>query len=293
MATNYPTSSVHQAPTNVGNHAELHVEGYPKLAFFFSQCARYLHLRRFSAIAVRLLLYRQHELIALEENLIELEARDFNSGDDRRRLSSVNFAHLKAEPSTPSGLEQRQLYETLKLEMKEYEEAIIRFNRLGSKGYDVAGLRTVQAFQDKRNMPLFGLDASVWGSLCDPESHAFDIIQVVEQSNPSAIGRFFRDKILLWAPRLPEWLWILFFWSKKRPDAFHQYRFSGRAFEVASLALGNIATSLLVYAAVTSLYFANAGKVLALSSAQLSEDDATTCEFRIQFRSIMEVAMRG
>jgi hypothetical protein len=124
--TNYPMSqqpsSVHQAPNNLGNHSQQHIEGYPKLAFFFSQGTRYLHLRSFSALAIRLLLYRQHQLTVLEKNLLELEARDAGSSDPNRQFSLRNFACLYAGPFTSSGQgdQQHELYETLKCELKEY-----------------------------------------------------------------------------------------------------------------------------------------------------------------------------
>ena len=121
--TNYPTlhqaSSAHHVPKNLGNDEQLHVGGYPKLAYFFSHCTRYLHLRRFTAIAVRLLLYRQHQLVVLEKNLLELEANDAKSVDLDRRLFCTDFGRLKS-PQTPNEYEQRALYEELQREMKEY-----------------------------------------------------------------------------------------------------------------------------------------------------------------------------
>jgi hypothetical protein len=112
--TPQPTSS-HVPPSCLGNHEHLHVRGYPKLAFFFSRCPRYLHLRRFSALAVRSLLYRQHELSMLEETLLRLEARD------EKRLFSSDFGHLKSAQDGQED-EQRRLYEVLKKELKEYGE---------------------------------------------------------------------------------------------------------------------------------------------------------------------------
>jgi hypothetical protein len=115
--------SAHQAPNNPGNYVDQHTHGYPKLSFFFSQCNRYVHLRRFSALAVRLLLYRQHELTVLEENLLDLEKADAQSGVPNRQRFSEDFGHLKAASSGsfPEG-EQYRIYEKLKLELKEYGE---------------------------------------------------------------------------------------------------------------------------------------------------------------------------
>jgi hypothetical protein len=122
--TNYPIfqqpSAQNQPPDNPGDDLHLHVNGYPRLAFFFAQSTRYLHLRRFSALAVRLLLYRQHELAVLEESLLDMEKRDATSTDPNRQLFLGDFALLKAAPDTKDGTEQKELYEKLKSELKEY-----------------------------------------------------------------------------------------------------------------------------------------------------------------------------
>lgn len=118
----YPApSSAQQAPNNPVNHSALNHGGYPELASFFSQCSRYLHLRRFSALAVRLLLYRQHEIRTLEEKLENLERLDACDSDPIKRFFSRDFAHLKAESYDAGELHtQKSMYETLKVEMKEY-----------------------------------------------------------------------------------------------------------------------------------------------------------------------------
>lgn len=113
------SSSVHQAP-NSTNDYRLHAAGYPRLAVFLSKCPRYLHLRRFSALAIRLLLYRQNFLIELENKLHELEVRDANSTEPGRQRFCSDFARLRASPPTQHGSEQNELYETLKNEVKEY-----------------------------------------------------------------------------------------------------------------------------------------------------------------------------
>jgi len=128
MATNpvtYPmspqSSSAQQTPNNLVNHSTLNNGGYPELASFFSQCSRSLHLRRFSALAARLLLYRQHELIVLERRLKTLECKDAQDNDRDKRLFSENYALLKKQ-SRATGIPdtQYEVYETLKSEMKEY-----------------------------------------------------------------------------------------------------------------------------------------------------------------------------
>jgi hypothetical protein len=94
----------------------------------------------------------------------------------------------------------------------------------------------------------------IWGSRINPRGHASDIIQVVDRPSSSVIGNFFRNKVLTLAPRFPAWLWLLLFWSKKRPDSFQHYNFSSHTFEIITLAVGNFAASLIIYTAITALY---------------------------------------
>jgi hypothetical protein len=112
-------SSAQQAPSPA-DFSTLPAKGYPELASFFSQCSRYLHVRSFSGLAVRLLLYRQHELVDLELKLASLENEDAQDSDPNKRLFSRNFAQLKAQGDDTGSLTQRSVYETLKSEMKEY-----------------------------------------------------------------------------------------------------------------------------------------------------------------------------
>ncbi|KAF2785824.1 hypothetical protein K505DRAFT_380661 [Melanomma pulvis-pyrius CBS 109.77] len=231
-----------------------YVQGYPKLAYFFSQCPRYLHLRSFSALSVRVQLYRQHDLILLEQRLLELE-RGTSSGG--RSHDCKDYASLKYGSDTNERCEHQKLYETIKIELKEYEDSLIRTNLLASRGWDNAGLRNVQRYLTQKEgcgLSLTGADASLWGSAANPSGHASDLIQVVQQVEPSVTGRFLNDKFVLWVPQFPRWLRLLLFWSRKKTDVFNQYSYSARTFENVSLGLGNIVTSLLVYAAVTLLY---------------------------------------
>lgn len=109
------------APNNSANDPNSYVQGYPKLAYFFSQCPRYLHLRSFSALSTRVQLYRQHELVLLEKRLLQLERETFSA---RRSPDCNDYAHLKyGSIETDVGpSEQRDIYEMIKIELKEYGE---------------------------------------------------------------------------------------------------------------------------------------------------------------------------
>ncbi|OAL55945.1 hypothetical protein IQ07DRAFT_595584 [Pyrenochaeta sp. DS3sAY3a] len=270
--------------SNLSDRFELHTQGYPRLAFFFSQNSRYLHLRRFSALAVRNLLYRQHELIELEKNILQLEARDSNSSSPRRQRFCGDFALLKGASYDPKiGLEQQQLYTTLKSELKEYEKALIRFNSLGAKGFDTTELKAIQRFlahPSGARCSLSGNDALTWGSLSNPSDHTSDLIQVVDQPRASALASLLRDKFAPSAPHLPERL--------SNRDKIRIYRASNRSFEVFSLAVGNLVTSVLVYGAVCLLYFTN-GKVAGIVGVVVMASVTTACS--VLFRNQQFISM--
>jgi hypothetical protein len=100
---------------NPADNPDFYVQGYPKLSYFFSQCPRYLHLRRFSALSVRIQLYRQHQLVLLEKRLMELEAEEGN-------FYCTDYAYIKTRPleGHRTDSKQRNLYEMIKMELKEY-----------------------------------------------------------------------------------------------------------------------------------------------------------------------------
>lgn len=72
---------------------------------------------------------------------------------------------------------------------------------------------------------------------------------------PSTMSSVFRDKFLLLIPNLPAWLKAPFTGLMGQPDKYGYYSFSNRKLEVVLLSIGNVATSLLMYVAVTTLYF--------------------------------------
>jgi hypothetical protein len=158
------------------------------------------------------------------------------------------------------------------------------------KGYDVTKLRTVQSFllQHAGDHPLSGCDAPVWGSLYNPHGHATDIIQVVKQTDLSTLGRIFRDKSLSWAPRMPEWLFMLLFWSRRRADMFHHYQHSSRTFEIVSLSIGHFVTSFFVYGAVALLYFTS-NKAASVAAVIIIAGTITVCS--ILFRNQQFISM--
>ncbi|KAF2662856.1 hypothetical protein K491DRAFT_4891 [Lophiostoma macrostomum CBS 122681] len=267
MTTSLHPPSASNMPDDPADQPNLHVQGYPKLAYFFSHCSHYLYLRRFSGLAVRALLYRQHKLVVLEKKLYALEIGNQSSTDWRRNRLQEDYGYLTDE-GFQEAKDVRNLYEEMERELKEYEASLIRFDALGRKSYSQYRLIHVQRWLDHPkgcHMKLRGVDAPLWGSIENPSGHAGDIIQVLDQPEMSIIGAFLQNRFLRWAHKLPSWLQCVLFWSKQQPDMFDQYSRSVRSFENVTLGLGNIFTSLFVYAAVTSLYFSSGKAVNAVA----------------------------
>jgi hypothetical protein len=269
----HPPSAAHMPP-NPGDHADLHVQGYPLLAYLFSLYPRYFHLRRFSGLSVRLLLYRQNELVALEQKLLQLENLNNSSQVGNQHFYNKDFEYVGAERHRDAK-ELCDLLDRMRPLLKEYgeadstctakwtiayyctEESLIRFDTLGLKFSDHSKLKHVQRWLEQKECCAFalsGADAQIWGTTKDPLAHAVDLIQVVHQPEESAMKRLLQDWTPPWAHLWPRWLNVLLHRSTKVPDQFKQYNRSARSFEHTAVVLGNLATSALVYIAVTSLY---------------------------------------
>lgn len=98
-----------------------YVQGYPRLAYFFSQCPRYLHLRRFAALSIRVQLFRQHELAMMEANLLKLEEEDDSSSANKAYL--CDYRHLESDSqrdTTGEMSKRRELYERIETTLKNY-----------------------------------------------------------------------------------------------------------------------------------------------------------------------------
>ena len=100
------------------------------------------------------------------------------------------------------------------------------------------------------------------------------------------MGGFLRNKFLLWIPKFPGWLPG----SRRHPDSYGLYDFSSHSFEVVSMSIGNIVASLLIYAAVTSLYF-TAGSVSGVIGVIVIGVTVTICS--ILFHNQQLVSMVG
>ena len=76
------------------------VIGYPRLAGYMERLPSAAFFRAFHSLASRDLLYRQAELVDLEQQLIELEKADSESSNEDRKLYSASWLGLSGSRSS-------------------------------------------------------------------------------------------------------------------------------------------------------------------------------------------------
>ncbi|KAF2281198.1 uncharacterized protein EI97DRAFT_454409 [Westerdykella ornata] len=242
-------------PLNPADEPEFYEKGYPSLAYFFSNNPRYLHLRRFSGLSIRLLLYRQCELVHLEKQLLGMDKSNISSIEGRRSRYHIDYA---ATLTDPHGSKFRNLVTDIRNRLKEYEEDLIRFEKLGLKGFDMAKVKVVQDWLDHPELGaliLDGQDRDIWGTGAKPDGHALDIIQVVKESESSPASKYLQDGLSRWSSWTGKWLTLFSTWQMKKPDKHNWHIQSRSSFQGLSLTIGSVLTSVLVYGAIISLNF--------------------------------------
>ncbi|KAF2192335.1 hypothetical protein K469DRAFT_730925 [Zopfia rhizophila CBS 207.26] len=136
--------------------------------------------RNFGALNARNLLYYQAELIYLENKLKKAEERDSHS--EKGRIT----------PSTDTT--QLDLVMKIRSRLKEYNETLVHqsiIQRLEEP--DRWDLKDIQHFLGSKDMgpvKFIGADARVWGSVCQPHSHAADIVTLRPREKADSFSRW-------------------------------------------------------------------------------------------------------
>ena len=117
-----PQPQAPATPNEPNGYFERHVQGYPRLAYYFAQTPRLLHLRQFASLSIRSLLYRQHRLAELEDKLLDVECENAESSETDQRMCVRDFRYMRDEPGANKEMikAQRTLYEEIQRELKEY-----------------------------------------------------------------------------------------------------------------------------------------------------------------------------
>lgn len=102
---------------------DYHPSGYPKLAAWLNSDENFLMCRRYGFLHSRVLLYRQDELRALEEDLLELDLED-KEADPRVHMSRVLDDSRNDE--------RKKLIRKIDEKLKEYDDIVIRARNMAS-----------------------------------------------------------------------------------------------------------------------------------------------------------------
>ncbi|KAF3770485.1 hypothetical protein M406DRAFT_325929 [Cryphonectria parasitica EP155] len=165
------------------------MEGYEKVGHFMAQYEQYAILRRFKALNYQILLYRQAEIMHLQEDLKELVEKDSAFAD--RKLYANDWWCLAHEDE---GREQWQTAQELMKKLDEYNERLERQATLSK--LEVPDETDVEFFKkwlghvNGGNCPLRGLDGDAWKN-----SPSWDLVAVNPQKPGDTISRWVKDSL--------------------------------------------------------------------------------------------------
>ena len=137
--------------------------------------------------------------------------------------------------------------------MHHLEESLIRYERLGLKGYEASEIEKIQLLQVDWESFLGGPDAHIWGTAKEPASFAADIIQVLPTKTMSPLVKSLKDSIGPWwlqryRPRI--------FGLASDPNKAGVYVHSYSTFESAAVHLVSTLTFTIISGALATLYLA-------------------------------------
>ncbi|KAL1636000.1 hypothetical protein SLS56_001352 [Neofusicoccum ribis] len=125
--------------------------------------------RRFGALNAQILLYMQAELVSLEKQLHQLQARDA-AAPSPRSMYAVNWFRLRNSEDLGEGDddEQWELVKEIRVKLREYNNMLIQQRKIvcvdppGS--WDLRYMQRYLVSEDMDHGVLVGQDANVWGS---------------------------------------------------------------------------------------------------------------------------------
>jgi len=99
------------------------MKGYAKIAALMGKYPESSFISQFSALNIQDLLYRQAELIGLQQNLRRLEeSNDYSNDDEKARFATDWFALSSADGHEKGGSEQWELVLEIRQKLKEYSK---------------------------------------------------------------------------------------------------------------------------------------------------------------------------
>jgi hypothetical protein len=98
-------------------------KGYARIAALMAEYPESCILRRFSQLSIQNLLYLQAELVGLEIDFYDCQAKNDKLGDDHRTKFSFDWDKLQSTKDGAEDTEQWQLALKLRDKVKEYRQS--------------------------------------------------------------------------------------------------------------------------------------------------------------------------
>ncbi|KAF7524526.1 hypothetical protein G7054_g11408 [Neopestalotiopsis clavispora] len=168
-------------------------QGYAKIASFMAEHPEDAMIRRFASLNLQNILYLQAEIVGLEQNLRKLEAENDSSADRDRRNFAFDWYTLAHVHDTPNSEQQWEMWQKLRVVLKEYNDAIVQYCQL-SKLTDPEPLE-VHKFQSwlrearLGGVYLLGRDRDTW-------AQGTDLMALSPPRHPNRTSKFIATKAL-------------------------------------------------------------------------------------------------
>ncbi|KAH8891451.1 hypothetical protein GQ53DRAFT_648698 [Thozetella sp. PMI_491] len=179
-------SSVETLPFTKSQRAKRAMDGYKRVAELMAAHDEFAILRRFRSLNMQNLLYRQAEIIHLEERLLELAARDSQHPD--RPYHGRDWWSL-ANGLEQEDCEQWEAIAVLRQKLEDYNDSVLKqaqMSRLNDpSNQDLEFLRSWLVRPQMGAFPLLGLDRSAWDVTNDK-----DLLAIRSRDVPDAFSQW-------------------------------------------------------------------------------------------------------
>jgi hypothetical protein len=202
---------------NTSNTSHEKPKGYPMLAAQIEQRPELAIFRRFGALNAENLLYLQAELVLLADELQKQQAVDHSSSVESRAKYALNWYHLRNSRSNDDS-KQLDLVHMIRQTLWQYsmhhnigaiaglqltlrtDEALIQQSRVLSypdpDQYDLKYMQSFLHSEEHMNLCLLGPDATIWGSLSEPNSHSPDLVSLCPRKKEDPFSNWVVDNAI-------------------------------------------------------------------------------------------------
>ncbi|KAE9988534.1 hypothetical protein EG327_003330 [Venturia inaequalis] len=133
--------------------------------------------KRFGDLSARNLLYLQAELFHLRAGLLHLEKANMRDEKDKAEKWARDWfqIHKSRQDGDDEG-NQWEHFMKIREKLREYEKALLRAHKIASMEDPTnSDLGSLQTWLEEEKRPLWGQEASIWGTTTEPADRAPDL----------------------------------------------------------------------------------------------------------------------